>query len=933
MAEHVISRITLPNQDVCILKDSGAARNEHVHDILITTTAGVTTTNLSANTQYQITAGGSNLTFKTPSDANNKVTQTGTTTSAAYEILFSETATNDTKTEGAKKTSTLTYNPSTKALVTGGTINGYTLAAAAAKGVTDNSSNADVTSSDTNLITGRTLYYQLAKKGYTTNTGTVTNIATGSGLTGGPITTTGTIGIATSGITNDMIANNTIDKSKLLQNTISIGDISIPLGGSVSLADLGLDSAMHYRGAVSAIPPASGTYASGDVVILQNTIKEYIYDGTNWRELGTEGSYKIKQTAYSDSTGTSEDTTATRFIYSISQDADGVVSAKTRPLPAYISKAGDTINGDLYFESGKYIIFKHNGSTTLSVNPFQVSIGLNGFTGSGSNYTPRLKITPTSLISGVATPTENEQAANKLYVDNKFNSGITAITWDSENKTITKTANNSASNIITFIAGNNISLSAGTNGLTINNTYSYSLPLAANGTRGGVQVGYTTSGKNYAVQLDSNEKMYVNVPWTNINSDYLTGITSTTSSTSGNVVTGISASGNTITYTLGSVSTSGHTHTLSLAADTGTSSTTLAHGGKYKLTAGGNSVTFTLPSDNNTTYTFDTGDANGQIKITPSNGTAQNVSVAGLGTAAYTSVGTFSTAGHTHTTSLTAGGSSPTSLGASTTYTLTAGETSIVFKTPPNTWNAMGGATSAANGTVGYINAVPPKDGYNTKYWRADGTWAAPPDNNSYHTSGSWDGFTYTATSVGNAGTLAFTIPTGTSSTQVAIGNHTHNYVSSITITQGAGITVSDSGTAITTSGTRTISINGINTTSGSTSLWLNQKGGWTTPTAAQIGAATTDHTHTTTLATDSGTSNVSLSYSGKYKLTTGGTSTIFTMPEEYSLPLAANGTRGGVQIGYTTNNASQNYAVQLSSEKMYVNVPWTDTKVEIIHL
>lgn len=45
-------------------------------------------------------------------------------------------------------------------------------------------------------------------------------------------------------------------------------------------------------------------------------------------------------------------------------------------------------------------------------------------------------------------------------------------------------------------------------------TYTYTLPLAANGTRGGVQIGYTTSGKNYAVQLSS-EKMYVNVPWEN----------------------------------------------------------------------------------------------------------------------------------------------------------------------------------------------------------------------------------------------------------------------------------------------------------------------------------------------------------------------------------------------------------------------------------
>lgn len=44
------------------------------------------------------------------------------------------------------------------------------------------------------------------------------------------------------------------------------------------------------------------------------------------------------------------------------------------------------------------------------------------------------------------------------------------------------------------------------------------------------------------------------------------------------------------------------------------------------------------------------------------------------------------------------------------------------------------------------------------------------------------------------------------------------------------------------------------------------------------------------------------------------------------SLPLAANGVRGGVQIGYTTNNENKNYAIQLDQEKMYVHVPWTGT-------
>ena len=42
-------------------------------------------------------------------------------------------------------------------------------------------------------------------------------------------------------------------------------------------------------------------------------------------------------------------------------------------------------------------------------------------------------------------------------------------------------------------------------------------------------------------------------------------------------------------------------------------------------------------TDNNTTYTFATGDSNGQIKVTPSGGSAQNISVKGLGSLAYKS--------------------------------------------------------------------------------------------------------------------------------------------------------------------------------------------------------------------------------------------------------------------------------------------------------
>lgn len=60
------------------------------------------------------------------SDTNNAVTQTATTTSADYEVLFSATADNTTRTEGARKNSNLKFNPSTGNL-TVASVNGETI--------------------------------------------------------------------------------------------------------------------------------------------------------------------------------------------------------------------------------------------------------------------------------------------------------------------------------------------------------------------------------------------------------------------------------------------------------------------------------------------------------------------------------------------------------------------------------------------------------------------------------------------------------------------------------------------------------------------------------------------------------------------------------------------------------------------------------------
>lgn len=96
------------------------------------------------------------------------------------------------------------------------------------------------------------------------------------------------------------------------------------------------------------------------------------------------------------------------------------------------------------------------------------------------------------------------------------------------------------------------------------------------------------------------------------------------------------------------------------------------------------------------------------------------------------------------------------------------------------------------------------------------------------------------------------------------------------------------------------------------------------TKVGASGGAAAYSHgTHVTTSTVQSALSINTSSGSTSKCLTEKGT---FVEFNNYSLPLAASGTRGGIQIGYSESGT--NYAVKLNSEKAYVSVPWTDTKV-----
>ena len=229
-------------------------------------------------------------------------------------------------------------------------------------------------------------------------------------------------------------------------------------------------------------------------------------------------------------------------------------------------------------------------------------------------------------------------------------------------------------------------------------------------------------------------------------------------------------------------------------------------------------------------------------------------------------------------------------------------------------------------------------------------------------------GLSVSGTPITTSGTFAITYASGYSipttakqsnwDTAFGWGNHasagyTKNTgtVTSVTLTQGEGITVSDSGTAIKTSGERTISLNtATNTAKGGFKPWMSHtaastyNGGSSAPaanatvvnvnavstTTGKYYAIETDNngrafvnvpwekgTGTVTSVTLTQGTGITISSSGT-AITTSGTRTI-------SLNKATSTTLGGVMIGYTENG--KNYPVELdSSGKAFVNVPWTDT-------
>lgn len=216
-------------------------------------------------------------------------------------------------------------------------------------------------------------------------------------------------------------------------------------------------------------------------------------------------------------------------------------------------------------------------------------------------------------------------------------------------------------------------------------------PTAAASTLGGVKVGYTTSGKNYKLQVDASGNAFVNVPWTDNNTTY----NQATADTLGLVKIG---------YT-----SSGKNYAVSLDAN-----------GKMYV-----NVPWT---DNNTTYTQATSDNLGLVKIGYSaNGKNYPVVLDGSGKM-YVNVPwtdtntTYSNMGAATSSAAGKAGLVPAPAAGKQASFLRGDGTWVV---PTNTTYAnMKAATASEAGAAGLVPA--PAAGKQTSFLRGDGTWVVP---------------------------------------------------------------------------------------------------------------------------------------------------------------------------------------------------------------
>lgn len=253
-------------------------------------------------------------------------------------------------------------------------------------------------------------------------------------------------------------------------------------------------------------------------------------------------------------------------------------------------------------------------------------------------------------------------------------------------------------------------------------------------TLGLVKIGYTSSGKNYAVSLDSNGKMFVNVPWTDNNTTYAQA----TSDKLGLVKIGYSANGKNYPVVLDG---SGKMYVNVPWTDTNTTysnmgaatSSATGRAGLVPAPAAGAQGKYlrgdgTWQTPPNTTYAKASTSTLGLVMIGyAENGKNYPVELDGSGkmfvNVPWTDTNTtYGVVGANGSTGLVKNGSTVTSASGYTACPIVSGVP--YYKDTNTTYANMKAATASAAGAAGLVPA--PAAGKQTSFLRGDGTWVVP---------------------------------------------------------------------------------------------------------------------------------------------------------------------------------------------------------------
>lgn len=249
---------------------------------------------------------------------------------------------------------------------------------------------------------------------------------------------------------------------------------------------------------------------------------------------------------------------------------------------------------------------------------------------------------------------------------------------------------------------------------------------------GGIKVGYTTSGKNYKVQLDSSGNAYVNVPWTDTNTTY-TNMGAASASAAGKAgLVPAPAAGAQAKYLRGDGTWQTPPNT-TYSNMGGATSSAAGSAGLVPAPAAGKQTSFlrgdgTWVIPTNTTYAKANTTTLGLVMIGyAENGKNYPVELDSSGKM-YVNVPwtdtntTYGVVGANGSTGLVKNGSTVTSASGYIACPIVSGVP--YYKDTNTTYANMKAATASADGAAGLVPA--PAAGKQTSFLRGDGTWVVP---------------------------------------------------------------------------------------------------------------------------------------------------------------------------------------------------------------